>query len=83
MGNPWSAAERRLLADLDRAASAASAAAELERIAGRVLATLARSPGEIEAWEDVPLHVYGTGALPSEILSSWVFALRRSVVTGP
>jgi len=82
VGNAWPAAERRLLAELDRAASAPSAAAALERIAGRVLAALARAPGEIEAWEDVPLEAYGTGALPPEIRSSWVFALRRGVATG-
>ena len=74
--------ERAILETLDAAASAPGAVADLTRIVGRVLATLARAPGEIEAWEVVPLETYGPGALPPEIRSSWVFALRRGVVTG-
>ena len=79
---PWSDAERAVLRALDRAASAPAARAALARIAERVLATLARAPGEIEAWEAVPLDVYGEGPLPPGVGSSWVFALRRGVATG-
>jgi len=78
----WSSSERAILGALDAAACAPAAHGALERIAARVLATLARAPGEIEAWEAVPLEVYGAAALPAEIRSSWVFALRRGVTTG-
>ncbi len=81
MPSRWSEQEHGLLRALDAAASAPTAAAVLSRIAARVLATLARAPGEIEAWEAVPLDVYGP--LPPGVGSSWVFALRRGVATGP
>jgi hypothetical protein len=77
----WSASERSILQSLDEAVSTSEAAAALRPICERVLATLARGPGEIEAWEPVPLDLYG-GVLPSEIRSSWVFVLRRGVTTG-
>jgi hypothetical protein len=76
----WSEEEREVLRALDAAASSPAATAVLARIAEQVLATLARAPGEIEAWEAVPLDVYGP--LPPGVGSSWVFALRRSVATG-
>lgn len=66
---------------LDEAVSTSRVSAALRSIGERVLATLARGPREIEAWETVPLDLYGA-ALPSEIRSSWVFALRRGVTTG-
>jgi hypothetical protein len=50
-------------------------------IGERVLATLARGPREIEAWEPVPLELYRETLAP-EIRSSWVFVLRRGVTTG-
>jgi hypothetical protein len=78
----WSDAEASVLRRLDAAAASPAALAVLDRIAARVLATLARAPGEIEAWEAVPLDVYGAGAVPSDVGSSWVFALRRGVATG-
>jgi hypothetical protein len=53
----------------------------LRSICTRVLATLARGPREIEAWESVPLDLYGA-VLSPEIRSSWVFVLRRGVTTG-
>lgn len=80
MASSWSDEERAILGALDEAASNPKAAAALSRVAGRVLATLARAPGEIEAWEAVPLDVYGP--LPPRVGSSWVFALRRGVATG-
>ena len=82
MVSPWSDEEHDVLHALDIAARAPTAAAALSRIAVRVLATLARAPGEIEAWEAVPLDVYGAGTLPPGVGSSWVFALRRGVATG-
>lgn len=80
MSSAGSASEQAILQVLDAAAARPEAASVLSRIAKRVLATLARAPGEIEAWEAVPLDVYG--ALPPEIGSSWVFALRKGVATG-
>src|SRR5437867_12261406 len=77
----WSLSERAVLEALDAATSAATEAPALRQIAERVLATLARGRGEIEAWEPVPLELYRT-ALPPEIRSSWVFVLRRGATTG-
>jgi len=78
---PWTEAERTLLRALDAAVFAPEAVAALRPICDRVLAILARAPREIEAWETVPLEVYGS-ALDPEIRSSWVFVLRRGVTTG-
>lgn len=81
MASRWSPSERRLLRALDAAVFAPGAAPRLLPIAERVLATLARGREEIEAWESVPLALYGA-ALPPEIRSSWVFVLRGGVTTG-
>ena len=78
----WPRAEREILEALDAAVHAPDAVERLRPIVERVLAALARSTGEIEAWEPVPLSLYG-GELPSEIRSSWVFVLRRGATTGP
>ncbi len=77
----WSAPERAILSRLDAAVASPAAAAALLPIGERVLATLARGPQEIEAWESVPLSLFGV-ALPSEIRSSWVFVLRGGAITG-
>jgi hypothetical protein len=81
MAESWPAGERQILETLDAAVFAPAAAERIAEIAARVRATLARGPKEIEAWEAVPLTLYGT-ALPAEIRSSWVFVLRAGVVTG-
>ncbi len=81
MDRSESASERDILQMLDAAVFAPEAAARLSTIAERVLATLARGPREIEAWEPVPLALYGAD-LPAQIRSSWVFVLRRGVTTG-
>jgi hypothetical protein len=78
---PWSREERELLRSLDAAVFAPAAAAALRPICDRVLAILARSPKEIEAWEAVPLELYGVD-FPDSIGSSWVFVLRHGVTTG-
>ena len=78
---PWSDSERAILGSLDTALSARGVAEALRPIGERVLATLARGPREIEAWEAVPLELYGS-SLPAGIRSSWVFVLRRGVTTG-
>lgn len=81
MPEPWSAAEKATLESLDRAVLAPEAAASLAPICERVLATLGRGRTEIEAWEPVPLGLYGA-ALPPDVRSSWVFVLKRGVTTG-
>lgn len=81
VGLPWSDAERDILRTLNAAVFAPAASTELSAISERVLATLARGPREIEAWEAVPLALYGTD-LPAQIKSSWMFILRRGVTTG-
>jgi hypothetical protein len=82
MTERWPASERALLQALDAAASAPAAVSALRPIAERVLATLGRGPREIEAWEAVPLGLYGAGALPEEVRSWGVFVLRADVTTG-
>ncbi len=81
MVSPWSDAERKLLVRLDAAVRSREAVAAIGAIAARVEGTLARDVDAIEAWEPIPLSVYG-GALPTEIQSSWVFILRGAVTTG-
>lgn len=81
MSESWPPSERRILQALDSAISTSQVGAALQSISQRVLATLARGPREIEAWEAVPLELYGP-TLPSEIRSSWVFVLRGNVTTG-
>jgi hypothetical protein len=75
------AAERALLEALDGAVRAPEASASIARIAERVERILERDAGAVEAWEPVPLEVYG-GSLPPEIRSSWVFVLRAGARTG-
>ena len=77
----WSDSERSTLQFLDAAVFAPAALAALRPICDRVLAILARSPREIEAWEPVPLSLYGVD-IPADVGSSWVFVLRRGVTTG-
>jgi hypothetical protein len=73
--------EMRVLERLDAAVASPSAKEALVPIAARVEKMLQRGPEAIEAWEVVPLYVYG-GGLPSDVRSSWVFILRRGVTTG-
>ena len=55
--------------------------AALSSIVERVGRTLSRGSDAIEAWEPVPIELYGEG-LPPDVGSSWVFILRRGVTTG-
>jgi hypothetical protein len=73
--------EESILRTLDRAVFAPAAAEELAAIEARVLGILGRGRSEIEAWEAIPLELYGT-ALPDDVGSSWMFVLRRGVTTG-
>jgi hypothetical protein len=72
--------EMRILERLDAAVGSPAAREAIAPIVARVERILGRSEAT-EAWEPVPLQVYGEG-LPSEIRSSWVFILRRGVTTG-
>jgi hypothetical protein len=73
--------EQRILEQLDAAVLGEGAAAGIGPIVERVAATMSRDPRSIEAWEPIPLEVYG-GFLPPAIRSSWVFILRGGVTTG-
>ena len=77
----WTVRERELLERLDRAVRRRTARASIGAIVARVEATLARDPEAIEAWEPIPLGVYGED-LPPEIRSSWVFILRAGTASG-
>lgn len=81
MASPWSEVEGKLLVRLDAAVRSREAAAAIGAIVSRVEGTLARDVEAMEAWEPIPLSVYGD-ALPTEIRSSWVFILRGGVTTG-
>ena len=70
--------ERGILEQIDAALRSDAAAAAIGPVVERVAETMARKPGSIEAWEPIPLEVYG-GLLPSAIRSSWVFILRAGV----
>ena len=78
---PVAPAERRLLERLDAAVRAEEVSATLRSAVRRVERILERGPTEIEAWESIPLEIYGS-RLPPAIHSSWVFILRAGVTTG-
>lgn len=80
MGAKWTPRERRILERLDAALRSESAREAIGAIVARVEATMARDPSANEAWEPIPLEVYGP--LPAGIRSSWVFILRAGAVTG-
>ena len=50
-------------------------------VVSRVRADLERTTEALMTWEPIPLDVYGN-ALPPDIKSSWVFALRAGADTG-
>jgi hypothetical protein len=81
MAARFPAVEKGLLERLDRAVREKTASASIDRIAERVERILERDADAVEAWEPVPLQVYG-GALPPGIRSSWVFVLRAGATTG-
>ena len=81
MRPPLTVEERGILEQIDAAMRREAAAAAIASIVERVAATMSRDPDSIEAWEPIPLEVYG-GRLPPAIRSSWVFILRAGVTTG-
>jgi len=72
-------AEREILAALDDAVHAARPA--IDPIVRIVDQKVLAQPGEVLAWEAIPLELYRT-PLPATIRSSWVFVLRANVATG-
>jgi len=71
--------ERDILEALDAAVRAAAAA--IEPIVASVDRKLRERPGNVLAWEAIPLDCY-EARLPASIQSSWVFVLRADVATG-
>lgn len=71
--------ERGILEVLN--AAVRSAAGTIEPIIASVDRKLQESPGEVLAWEAIPLDRYRT-PLPESIRSGWVFILRANVATG-
>jgi hypothetical protein len=72
--------ERRILEQLDAAVWKALRAGALDLTIRRVTSALARDWHLRIAWEPLPLGAYP--ALPADIASSWVFALRGGTTTG-
>src|SRR5207302_3825576 len=75
------AEESSLLEILDTIVGSEEIRAQIYPIVERVRTELARNEKAQMTWEPIPLAVY-SGALPSEIRSSWVFVLRRGATTG-
>ena len=71
--------EREILEALD--AAVRFAAATIEPIIASVDRKLQENPGDVMAWEAIPLDRYRT-RLPESIRSSWLFVLRAGVATG-
>lgn len=71
--------EHGILEVLDEALR--SAAGTIDPIIASVDRKLQENPGEVLAWEAIPLDLYRT-RLPESICSSWVFILRANVATG-
>lgn len=73
--------ERKILEILDSAVNDENIAGEINTIVQRVEKQLENNPNEIMAWEGIPLELYNY-ELPEEIKSSWVFILRKNLITG-
>jgi len=73
--------ERTRLESIDTILRSETVRKQIRPIIERVHAELARTNEALMAWEPIPLTVFGR-ALPSEIRSAWVFALRAGADTG-
>lgn len=73
--------ERKILEILDSAVNDSRISHKINEIVERVEKQLENNPNEIMAWEGIPLDLYNY-ELPEEIKSSWVFILRKNLVTG-
>jgi hypothetical protein len=70
--------ERQILDACD--AAVRSAIPAIEPIVAAVKMKLREHPGDVLAWESIPLERYSEH-LPESIRSSWVFVLRANVST--
>lgn len=73
--------ESRILATLDLAVRSESIKPRIDAIVARVEQRLRERPGDVLAWEAIPLDFYDP-PLPQVIRSSWVFILRANTTTG-
>jgi hypothetical protein len=75
------AQEKQIIAFLDSVVNNPKIKEQIDVIVKRVDKNLEDQPDSIMAWEPIPLQLYNT-TLPDGIKSSWVFVLRKNVVTG-
>jgi len=75
------AEERSLLEALDAIVGSEEIRAQIYPIVERVRTELTRNRKAQMTWEPIPLTIYGR-ALPPEIRSNWIFALRGGATTG-
>ena len=73
--------ERARLESIDAVLRCENVREQIRPIVERVRAELGRRKEALVAWEPIPLTVFGR-ALPPEIRSAWVFALRAGADTG-
>ncbi|MCI0707398.1 MAG: hypothetical protein L0Y80_07950 [Ignavibacteriae bacterium] len=71
----------QLLNELSTLITSSEVAAKLAPVLARVEKNLAANSNLPQAWEPLPIEVFGTG-LPSSIKSCWVFILRGGGVFG-
>jgi hypothetical protein len=73
--------EHSCLESIDTVLRSEAVLREVGPIIERVRSELARKEDSLMTWEPIPLTVFGD-ALPSEIRSAWIFALRAGADTG-
>src|SRR5690242_10832418 len=81
MSEPINETELCVLSTLDKTLNVPSVLSHIAPIVDRVERKLESQIHSIEAWEPIPLEVYGKN-LPNDIKSSWVFILRANTVSG-
>jgi hypothetical protein len=69
------------LEKLDRILKSDRVREQISQVITRVRSELEGKPKALMTWEPIPLEIFG-GALPAEIRSGWVFALRAGADTG-
>jgi hypothetical protein len=74
--------ERNILLDLDSLLQKEIVRQSLMSIVVEAQMKLKDDPSVFFAWQGIPLELYGT-ALPSSILSSWVFVIRAGIPPEP
>jgi len=79
--NEMTPEERTRLESIDAVLQSEAVREQIRPIIERVRAELARKNDALMTWEPIPLTVFAR-ALPHEIRSAWVFALRAGVDTG-